>query len=269
MLKLAKPQAARRGYSLIELVVVLTILAIVAGLTVSIVGWLRSSADKGTAAHIMGSLLSNVELYRVSTGTYPNQLDSLVDGTGSLYSGNGTTDLGLHTELRDPTAGKLTTTTLDANLLKSLTQAGMMSVMDHQPLTGTENIPGNSGTIFRSLTSGGKVATINTTSADGLTIIDSIYPPQNGGASGTGLPPNVTLLVFGFGPRATNVGKTIVAPPSYSGVGDVTSIYNRFLCVFAVPNDASETPAQLKTVLDAKGDFLNQELAEFYRNKPQ
>src|SRR5262249_30235977 len=95
----AKPRAPRRAYSLIELVVVLTILAIVAGLTVSIVGWLRGSAEKGTAAHIMGSLLSNVELYRVSSGAYPNQLDSLLDNTGNLYSGNGTTDLGLHTEL--------------------------------------------------------------------------------------------------------------------------------------------------------------------------
>lgn len=265
------PRASRirAGYSLIELVVVLTILASLAGLTVSIVGWLKQSADKGTAAHTMGSLLSNIELYHVSTGLYPNQLDSLLDGTGNLYAGNGTNDLGLHTELRDSAGGKLTATSLDANLLKSLNAAGLTAVMDHLPVTGAETIPGNSGTIFRALASGGKVATINTGSTEALAIIDALYPPQNGGTSGSGLPANIQLLVFGFGPRATSVGKTIVAPPSYSGVGDVSSIYNRFLCVFAVANDGSETPAQLKTVIDSKGDYLNQELAEFYRAKPQ
>ncbi|OAI46894.1 hypothetical protein AYO44_10585 [Planctomycetaceae bacterium SCGC AG-212-F19] len=259
----------RRAYSLIELVVVLTILASLAGLTVSIVGWLKQSADKGTAAHTMGSLLSNIELYHVSTGAYPNQFDSLLDGTGNLYAGNGTTDFGLHTELRDATQGKITSTSLDANMLKALSNAGILAVMDHLPLTGTETIPGNTGSIFRALAAGGKVATINSSSADGQAIIDAVYPPQNGGVSGSGLPANIRLLVFGFGPRCTSVGKTIVAPPSYSGVGDVSTIYNRFLCVFAVPTDGSETPAQLKTVIDSKGDFLNQELAEFYRTKPQ
>src|SRR5262245_55038858 len=99
---MSRPHRNRRSaFSLIELVVVLTILAIVAGLTVSIVGWLRRSADKGTAANIMGSLLSNIELHRVTVGTYPDQFDSLIDTTSSaLYAGNGTTDTGLDTELR-------------------------------------------------------------------------------------------------------------------------------------------------------------------------
>lgn len=263
-----RAERVRPGYSLIELVVVLTILASLAGLTVSIVGWLRQSADKSTAAHVMGSLLNNIELYHVSTGTYPNQFDSLLDGA-NLYAGNGTTDTGLHDELRTGSGAKLTTLALDANMLKSLNQAGITAVMDHQPLPAGESIPGNTGTNFRALASGGQVAGINTTSSnpEALGIIDSIYPPLNGGASGTGLPANVQLIAFGFGPRCTSVGKTVAAPPSYSGVGDVTLIYNRFVCVFAVFADGS--PAQLKTVLDAKGDYLNQELAEFYRSKPQ
>ena len=262
----AFPKSRRLGFSLIELVVVLMIIAILSGLTVSIVGWLRQSADKGTAANIMASLLSNVELYRVTVGTYPEQLDSLLDGSGALYSGNGSTDLGLHDELR-ASGGKLTTLSLNANRLKSLQQVGLNSVMDHTAGSGLGALPGNSGTVYRLLNSSGNVAAIDS-AGGGAGIADALYPPAAGGGTGTGVPANVDLIVFGFGPMSTSIGKTIVSPPAYSGVGQVDKIYNRFLLVFAVYNDGSKN-AQLKAVIDSKGDHLNEEITEFFQNKPQ
>jgi prepilin-type N-terminal cleavage/methylation domain-containing protein len=255
----ARAHRSRPAYSLIELVVVLTILAIVAGLTVSIVGWLRRSADKGTASHVMGSLLSNVELYRVTYGFYPDQWDSLLEpGGASFYAKLPSAFL---------TGDKFAITNISGTSeLGSLTKIGVKGVMDHVEAGAVEGAPGNTGTSYRALADGATVVTFAST-PNGNKIIDSIYPPAAGGASGTGLPAGVKLLVFGFGPRNTAVGKTIVSPPSYSGVGDPMATYDRYLGVFAVYADGKR--AQLKAVLDTTGDFLYQELAEFHGNKPQ
>ena len=243
----------RKGYSLIELVVVLMILAIVAGLTVSLVDWLRRSADKAAASNIMGSLLSNVQLYRTTIGLYPDQFDSLTDPTGTaLYAK-------LHDELRTERL-TLDTAGLSTGELRSLTRVGITTVMDHD---AAAEFPGNSGLKLRLLAASSKLALI--TQGE---VINSIYPPAGDTAvSGSGLPTGVKLVALGFGPMNKAVGKTIVAPPMYSGVGDPSQLYARFVCVFAVFNDGSA--AQIKGVLDSKGDFLNEELTEFYQNTPK
>lgn len=248
----------RPGFSLIELVVVLMILAIVSGLTVAVVDWMRTSADKASASNVMGSLLSNIQLYKTTLNKYPDQFDSLLDDKGTaLYSK-------LHSELSGERL------TVDAGLsgqeLESLNDVFITTVMDHD---ATSSFPGNSATIARVLATGGKVAVLK----DGE-VIDSIYPPTAGGASGSGLTTamaaagtTIKLVVFGFGPKNTAIGKTIVAPPIYSGVGDPSQLYARFLCVFAVYGDGRN--AQLKAILDSKGDFLTEELTEFYQNTPK
>lgn len=259
----------RAGFSLIELVVVLMIIAIVSGLTVSIVGWLRRSADKGTASNVMASLLSNIELYRTTLGTYPDRYDSLLDGTGALYAGGGTSgDTGLAAALRSSDIKLTTTTIADSTELGSLKKIGITTVMDHVPDSGVERAPGSSGTALRALAASGNVATINTANKKGRLMYASIYPLAYNAATDTLTPvPGVKLVVFGFGPANSAVGKTIVAPPSYSGVGDPSAIYDRYLCVFAVYADGKR--AQLKSVMDSTGDFLSQELSEFWDNKPE
>jgi prepilin-type N-terminal cleavage/methylation domain-containing protein len=240
----------RQAYSLIELVVVLMILAIVAGLTVSVVDWMRRSADKAAAANVMGSLLSNVQLYRTTFGNYPNQFDSLVEtGGGTIYSK-------LHEEL---SGERLTVDKLEAGEVESLKRVGIDVVMDQDKAA---SFPGNSGTVRRLIVADGSFAFLKPND-----VMDSIYP-AGGGVSGSGLPLGVRLVVFGFGPNNTAIGKTIVSPPAYSGVGDPSQKYSRFLCVFAVFKDG-ETPAQIKAVLDSKGDFLNEELTEFYQSTPK
>ena len=58
-------KADRSGFTLIELVMVVMILAIVAGLAVPAVGWLRRSANYGAQANIQAAALaSNLEFYR-------------------------------------------------------------------------------------------------------------------------------------------------------------------------------------------------------------
>jgi prepilin-type N-terminal cleavage/methylation domain-containing protein len=260
----------RRAFTLIELVMVVAILTILAGLTIPIVDWLRRSADKGAASHVMGSLLSNIQLHRATLGSYPNRLDSLIESGGTnLYDGDPASlsgDTGLPSALRAGSAPKLTTYSPDteagsipANLVSSLSKMGINTVMDHLADSGVEKAPGNSGTVARAIVSSGTFATLNSGNAAGLAIINSIYP--------AGVPAGVRLLVFGFGPANTAVGRIIEGPPSYSGVGDPSTIYDRYLVVVALYTDGKR--CQVKAVLDSTGDFLYQEIAEYYDNKPE
>ena len=54
-------KADRSGFTLIELVMVVMILAIVAGLAVPVVGWLRRSANYGAQANTTAALASNFD----------------------------------------------------------------------------------------------------------------------------------------------------------------------------------------------------------------
>ncbi|MBL8797622.1 MAG: type II secretion system protein, partial [Planctomycetia bacterium] len=77
----------RRGFTLLELVVVLMIIAILAGLLVSVVGWVRRSANYAAGANNQSTIMANLELFRTTFGnnSYPNRLDSLLvsGGTGT------------------------------------------------------------------------------------------------------------------------------------------------------------------------------------------
>jgi len=84
---------ARRGLTLIELVVVIAILAVLAGLVVPRLDFLRNQAGDATAAATAADLMNMLQTYRSSTGSYP-LLDTLVaaDGTipTSIFSSAGT-----------------------------------------------------------------------------------------------------------------------------------------------------------------------------------
>lgn len=68
----------RRALTLIELVVVIAILAILAGLLVSRVDWTRRQADMAASAETSGEVSRNVQMYLMSKGDLPEGLDSLL-----------------------------------------------------------------------------------------------------------------------------------------------------------------------------------------------
>lgn len=80
------------GLTLVELLVVLAILALFAGLAVPQVLRYLGSARTSTAKTQISALSSAVELYYLDVGTYPGQddgLDSLVDAPQNKPSWNG------------------------------------------------------------------------------------------------------------------------------------------------------------------------------------
>jgi len=251
---------SRRGFSLIELVVVLVILAVVAGLVVNIVDYLRRSANYGAASHNQQALLNNLQLYRTTygNGQYPNRFDSLLNADGSAKSGWLTSEL----------AGVIAVTPLKGAESDSLAKSGITTVMDHSATTAEmvqESIQ-NSGVIPRALTATGNVALVDpaTTNSTGQQLLNSLYPGTTGTTS-SNVPSDVRIALFGVGPANQAVGKTISAPPLYTEL-DPTVNYGRFVVAVAMYDPRDGRRAQIKAVLDPKGRIVSRQLAEFWQS---
>ena len=246
----------RRGFTLIELTMVILILAIVAGLAVPLVGWLRRAANYGAQANTQAALAQNLEFYRTTYGNnnYPDRMDSLVmtGGSSAIYdSTNGIpTDGGLDTDL-------FVVGNLDSDQTACLTK-WLKNVNDHSqsPSTWLQGNPGNSGTVAR-VFDGNNVAMVTTASGEGLLLANEIYP--------NGVPSDVQLVAFGISPGNTAVGKTLASSPLDSRV-DNSEVYGRYIAVYATYSPRKGRRAQLKAVLNAKGRTQNNALSEFWQS---
>lgn len=260
MKDLQKPLGRR--FSLLELLVVVMILASLAGLVISRVDWAKRSADTATAASGMAQVQENLQLYRTAKGTYPDQFDSLIDATtlagtpaiyGELFIGHGLPSSTLQVTTFPAIVGA------PAGPVFSLQHMGMTTVVDHDPLA---TFPGDSGTSVRTATDFGfnvatTLATINPTSS----IATALYPD--------GLPvapaDAVTLVALGVGPRCTAIGTTMSSAPICSAIDPVEN-YPRFIAVFACYQSGKR--AELKGVVDSAGQLITGQLKNFYQNTP-
>jgi len=81
-------QARRnRGFTLIELLVVLAILAMLAGLVGPKVMDALGSSKSKTAKVQIEDLSAALDMYRLDVGSYPKELNALVERTGSRWNG--------------------------------------------------------------------------------------------------------------------------------------------------------------------------------------
>ena len=251
--------ARRAAFTLIELVLVLLILAILAGLVVPIVGWLRRSANYASAANNQSTVMANLELYRTTFGNnnYPDRFDSLLGAAGSPTPG--VVPAFMNPELQ----AMITPGPLNAAQFQCLNNnnRGMLSVMDHvEP--GTSGViqgnPGNTGTVVRALDTTGNFAFVNTTSPNGALLARALYPDGV-------VPADVSLVLMGVGPSMTANGRTMQAPPFDTNL-DNSVEYGRFIAVFAVYSPRQGRRAQLKAVLDPRGRIVTSNLSEFYQS---
>jgi general secretion pathway protein G len=67
----------RRGFTLIEIMLVLVILAAVAGIAVFALGGTQAAAFTKTAASQINSLKTQLDMYKLNVGTYPATLEAL------------------------------------------------------------------------------------------------------------------------------------------------------------------------------------------------
>ncbi len=253
MLVVSPSHRRRSGLTLIELVVVLFIVAVLAGLIIPITGWVRRSANYAALASNQAETGSNLEFYRTTFGNngYPERLDSLVLNTG------GSVPAYMNSEL----VAMLNVAALNADQAACLTLGGgaAWEVMDHDvdPSAGEQGNPGNAAIHERALADGEEVAFVDTTTGNGLDLANEIYPD--------GIPADVSLVAFGVGPSNAAIGQTMQTVPIDTRV-DNSEVYGRFIAVFAVYSPREGRRAQLKAVLSARGRSHNSSLSEFWQS---
>ena len=79
MKRTIRRRSQRSGFTLIEIMLVLVILAAVAGIAVFSLSGAQDSAFKKTAASQINSLKTQLDMYKLNVGTYPPALDALYE----------------------------------------------------------------------------------------------------------------------------------------------------------------------------------------------
>ncbi len=269
MLPVSWQRKNRAGFTLIELVIVLVVIATLAGLAIPLVSMLVRSSNMAASASNQQELANNIELYFALQKRYPQGFDSLVDGSGAIYASD-TTDsntqsYGLPYAGADGTrmqaqltAGTLTNAT-GAEYLRSFTRSGFDWVNDHDTTVVNSN---NSGVTFRGLianannTGNTAPTSVNVAEVTGAALIAKLLPG--------GLPASSRLVALGIGGRNTAIGKTLTAAPVYPGADG--KYYGRFIAVFQV--FASGERAVLVGVVDPYGRTTDYTIQQFNESLP-
>jgi prepilin-type N-terminal cleavage/methylation domain-containing protein len=256
----------RSGFTLIELVVVMVIIATIAGFVIPQIGMLGRSSDMAATAKTQSDVANNVQLFFTLQKRYPQGLDSLLDTSGALYSSdtnNGDTQTrGLPFSGADGTrlqaqlvAGQLANAT-NAEYMRSLTRSGFDWVYDHDTAVLNAN---NSATTFRGLiadangTGNTAPSTINVAELTGTALLAKLVPQ--------GLKTGERVVAFGVGPRNSAISKTLTNAPTYPGSDG--KYYGRYIVYFKVY--ATGERATLVGVSDSYGrtpDYSQQQFNE-------
>lgn len=267
---MSNPSTRRRGLTLIELTVVIAILAVLAGLLLPRLAFMRTMSLHASSATVIQEASQNLLAFHATQAKWPHRFDSLLTSTGigvaptGLY-GSGGGAQGLDTSLTAATGGLslLKAAPLTANQKKSLSgllgnpngNATLLEVMDHDE---SDVKPGNSGIYPRDLNASGANLTVavvdplhnpnpaDPNSASGAVIYASVFPQGNTN--------NETLVALGLGPSCTAVSKTIITPPLLY-LKDGTR-YNRVIMIIRVRDDGVQ--ASLAGAISADGRTLDQ-----------
>jgi|HubBroStandDraft_1064217.scaffolds.fasta_scaffold46305_2 prepilin-type N-terminal cleavage/methylation domain-containing protein len=215
------PKHRRKGLTLIELVLVVAVLAILAGFIVPRLGFIRNLAGDSGNATIIADAVNQSVLYNTAEGHYAAGEDTLLGSSGAA----------LDSYLNPNLVLALTTTALGNNDSKSLlAQLGISSTNvvtfynQADVLTTTPNLDDS---LAVTLASDGVVGTpagqttfavVSTTATQGEVIYRAAYESAAltiGGTNGTlGTPNDKTyLLALGYGTNSAINGRTGLEPP--------------------------------------------------------
>lgn len=230
--------AHRRGFTLIELVVVIIIIATIAGFVIPQIGMIGRSSDMAATAKTQSDIASNIQLFFTLQKRYPQGFDSLVDSTGALYASDtnsgdtqtkglpygGADGTRLQAQL---TAGTLTNAT-GAEYMRSFTRSGFDWVFDHDTTAGLN--ANNSGTTFRPLVENANGLTntaptsINVAEVNGTALLGKLVPQ--------GLKAGERVVALGVGPKNSAISKTLTNSPTYPGADG--KYYGRYIAYFKI-----------------------------------
>lgn len=287
----------QRGFTLVELIVVLLIIATVAGLVIPAVASLGRTTDMAATAKTQQDLGNNLQQFCVLQKRYPQGMDSLLQvGTTGATSGAPT---GVYSPLLDGAGQQIsgmtssnpnfqslltmdTATVANAgsvNLAQSFTRGGFEYVFDHQsydPAGPAGELNANmSGKIQRAVTAGpitvarllgssGVTAEITALNAAQNTLLRRLVPAEFNNL-GVYTPESGTVLIaMGIGPNCRLVPTTMLNTPSYPGADG--KYYGRYIAVFKL-FATGERPV-LIGVTDAYGRTSDYTIQQFNESLP-
>lgn len=267
-----------RGFTLLELVVVLAILATLAGLVISQVSMLGRSTDMAASAKTQADVANNLQLFFVLQKRFPQNMDSLLvnnGGTFEVYGPRGAGGVTITSEAQQYTGLPISSPALWQDLTpvelstletageqyrRSLSRLGFDTVMDHDRAAINSN---DSGTAQRSILNGtgtGAASTIWVARiASGSPAAQKVYPGTNGA-----IPPNTVLVALGVGPRSSCVPTTMMNAPIYPGCDG--RYYGRYVAVFAL--SATGERGTLVGVCDPYGRFSDYTIQQYNESLP-
>ncbi len=96
------PALARKGFTLLELIVVITIIGILGTLVVVKVGGFTGTAKVTKIKNDMQAIFRAAEIYKVTTGGFPQSIDELKNPPQNAATGSQSTDPLLDQNVKDP-----------------------------------------------------------------------------------------------------------------------------------------------------------------------
>ncbi|MBL8825570.1 MAG: prepilin-type N-terminal cleavage/methylation domain-containing protein [Planctomycetaceae bacterium] len=256
------PESARRGLTLIELVVVIAVLTTLAALVVPRLDFLKAQADHAASASTAADLATLLQTYRTSTNSYPT-LDSLVDTAGAIVNSSANPGGAL---FPDDTSPALTVETLDGTSggrwYASLLDGGLRYAYAHTPSASNASSSvsaANAATPVDMVAAAGgsglKAAVLNGSGVYAPAIISACFPGQ------TTVPTGTKLIALGIGPNNSMVGNVMVSVPLDLQGDDAAKVYCRYLAIFAIYSNGR--PAQLKMVVDHRFKQIQKRIDQY------
>lgn len=268
---MARSSASRRhgrakGLTLMELVVVLVVLAALAGIVVPLLPNVIDRSHASTTATSIAEVNKAIQLYEATTLRAPDGWDSLIsdaDGTHETFRDDRFTIV----ELDDgtPLAGRISSALSAIGITRSyefddgIQGNGRPEGHANRPASGARvnTFDPYSGVEF-DLTDDGKVVILGP-GANEFNRLNLTDPADE--------PNTEAYVVFGIGARLTALDRTLAeAPVHFPSQGDLdpTQAYGRMVAVYAIPSAGPARLVRTAAVHNDHLDALGGLIAEFY-----
>lgn len=246
----------RRGFTLIELVVVLLVLAGLAGIIVPVFQNMLVRTHGAAGASNIAETAKALQMHVAEYGVYPDLFDSLTDGTAVIQNGFG--------ELGDPIADP---PVLASPRIQASAATDYEEQFEKAGITAVVNHPASGGATFFS----GTGVPLTTAQIAVLTPV---------GIAELGLPPTtdvdasardtIAYVAMGVGGSNTAIGRTMVDAGVHfpeEGNESPESTYSRFIAVFAIPADGAARLATVTAAHEEGFSNISSHLGEYFESR--